>query len=150
MKNRNKIIILLLFILLFFTSCEEINGVLGLLPKFDSTLPNNISGKWVYFENEEDRSGDENEASFTRQFIFDSKENKFSLSYVDKTQVNKSGSYSYSYKTYTITECNGVLTLRFDDGSVEEYDFYISSTAISGPEKLMLSDGLTYYYWGNV
>ena len=53
MRNRNKIIILLLFILLFFTSCEEINGVLGLLPKFDSTLPNNISGKWVYFENEE-------------------------------------------------------------------------------------------------
>lgn len=150
MRNRNKIIILLLFILLFFTSCEEINGVLGLLPKFDSTLPDNISGKWVYFENDEDRFGNEDYALFTKSYEFNSKEKNFSLSYFDKKWENKNGFYTLNYKTYTITECNGVLILRFDDGSVEEYDFYISSTAISGPEKLMLSDGLTYYYWGNV
>ena len=43
-------IVLSLLSLLVLSSCDDIKGVLEILPKFDSDLPNNISGSYAYFE----------------------------------------------------------------------------------------------------
>ena len=113
-------ICVLIFSLFMLTGCDDINAVISLLPKFDTTLPNNLDGKWAYFDSEEERLNNE----FSRQFTFDSKEQRFKLEISGVGTITKSGSYSIQYKTYTITECNGTLTLYYEDNSVEKYNFY--------------------------
>lgn len=137
-------ICVLIFSLFMLTGCDDINAVISLLPKFDTTLPNNLDGKWAYFDSEEERLNNE----FTRQFTFDSKEQRFKLEISGAGTITKSGSYSVQYKTYTITECNGTLTLYYEDNSVEKYNFYYKATAIDGPEYITLSNSGTYYYGG--
>lgn len=139
-----KVSIILLIILLLFTltSCEDISAVLSLLPKFDTSLPDNISGIWSYFDSEEEK----NDNHFARQFVFDSKEKKFT--YEEAIGTKKNGSYKVEYKTYAITECNGTLTLYFEDNSVVNHEFYYKATAIDGPEYIILSNDGTYYYGG--
>ena len=39
--------------LLILSSCDDIKGVLEILPKFDNSLPNTVSGSYAYFESEE-------------------------------------------------------------------------------------------------
>lgn len=135
---------MLIFSLFMLTGCDDINAVISLLPKFDTALPNNLDGKWAYFDSKEDRLNNE----FSRQFTFDSKEQKFKLEIAGVGTITKSGSYSVQYKTYTITECNGTLTLYYEDNSVEKFDFYYKATAIDGPEYITLSNSGTYYYGG--
>ncbi len=139
-----KVSIILLLILLLFTltSCEDINAILSLLPKFDTSLPNNISGKWAYYENEEYKAINQ----YSRLFTFDSKERKFT--YEDTIGIKKNGSYNVEYKTYAISECNGTITLYYEDNSVISYEFYYKATATDGPDYLVLSNNGTYYYRG--
>lgn len=135
--------ILLLFSLLMLSSCDDINAVLSLLPKFDSSLPNNISGTFAYFSSEENMDRGE----YDRVYRFDSRSGSFTLSVTGENQ--RSGKYKVEYRTYAITECNGTIVLAFDDGSSESLEFYYYATAVGGPEYIRLSDRKTYYYWGN-
>ena len=137
-------IILILFIVLslfILTSCDEISGIMSIFPKFSGTLPNNIAGQFASFESEEAKKS----GIYSRLYKFDSRNGTFSF---NDESVSLKGTYSVSYKTYAITECNGIITLTYENGCVDEMDFYYYATAVDGPEYLMLSDGRTYYYWG--
>lgn len=140
--RKASIILFIILSLFTLTSCEDINAILSLLPKFDTSLPNNISGKWAYYDGEEEKALNH----YSRLFTFDSKEKKFK--YEDTFGTKKNGSYNVEYKTYAITECNGTLTLYFEDNTVISYEFYYKATATDGPEYIVLSNNGTYYYRG--
>ncbi len=139
--------LLLIVVSLFaLTSCDDVKSLMGLIPKFDGNLPNNIAGTYAYFRNDEEKA----DYAYSKLYKFNSKENTFTET-VDTT--TRGGTYTVSYKTYAITECNGTLTLNFDSGSSEIYQFYFYATAVDGPEYIRLADddGIykDYYYWGN-
>lgn len=139
--------IVLIISLFSLTSCDDIKSLMSLIPKFDGKLPNNIAGSYAYFRNDEERDA----GTYSKLYKFNSKENTFTET-VDTT--TRKGSYTVSYTTYAITECNGTLTLNFEDSPSEIYQFYFYSTAVDGPEYLRLAEvGSTiykiYYYWGN-
>lgn len=137
-------VVLSLVSLLLLSSCDDVKGVLELLPKFDSNLPNNISGSYAYFDSEEAKDRGE----YTRLFTFDSKENTYTFTFsTDEGVIKDSGKYSVRYTTYKITECNGVISLENQDKEKRDISFYWYSSALSGPEYLMLDDGRTYLYW---
>ena len=56
----------------------------------------------------------------------------------------ETGSYSVQYTTFTVTECNGKISLFLDDGKKKSRNFYWSASALSGPEYLLLDDGRKY------
>ncbi len=144
MRNRKKFLALILavFSLIMLTSCDDMKALFDLIPKFDGNLPNNISGKFAYFASEEDKAS----GTYTKYYSFNSKEGTF----VEREENTiKTGNYKVSYKTYAITECNGTITFTYDDESEVALDFYYYATAVDGPEYMKLSDGKTYYYWGN-
>ena len=147
MKSKYKIkriLFFVLFLLFLFSSCDEINGVMGLLPRFDSNLPNNISGTYVYFESEEAKDKGE----YNSLLCFDSKEGTFTYTFSNEEGVKtERGKYKILYKTYKTTECNGNITFVFEDGREKDSSFYWYASALSGPEYLMLDDGRTYLYW---
>lgn len=128
--------------LLTLTSCDEVRGVLSIFPKFSGTLPNNIAGQFAYFDSDEAKKG----GIYSRLYKFDSSNGTFTVS---DEALSLKGTYTVSYKTYAITECNGTISFTFENGGTDELDFYFYATAVDGPEYLMLSDGRTYYYWGN-
>ena len=136
------IVLLAVLSLISLSSCDDMKALMDLIPKFDGNLPNNISGQYAYFRTEEDKAA----GIYTKLYSFSSKTGIFTAK--DESAV-RSGKYEVSYKTYAITECNGTIKLSFDDGSTESYDFYYYATAVDGPEYIRLSDGRTYYYWGN-
>ncbi len=144
---RKRFALLFIVISLFtLTSCDDVKSLMSLIPKFDGNLPNNIAGSYAYFRSEEEKTNHE----YSKLYKFNSKENTFTETVGTTT---RSGSYTVSYKTYAITECNGTLTLRFDTDASEIYDFYFYATAVDGPEYLRLADAdgayKIYYYWGN-
>ena len=128
--------------LVALTSCDDMKALFDLIPKFDGNLPNNISGKYAYFASEKDKVA----GIYTKYYSFNSKDGTFIE--IEENSM-KTGKYSVSYKTYAITECNGTIVFTYDDESEEHLDFYYYATAIDGPEYIKLSDGKTYYYWGN-
>lgn len=145
--SRRRLLLSVLFVSLFtLTSCDMMNTLKGVIPKFDGNLPNNIAGSYAYFRSDEEKTNGE----YSKLYKFNSKENTFTETVGTTT---RSGSYTVSYKTYAITECNGTLTLRFDTDASEIYDFYFYATAVDGPEYLRLADAdgayKIYYYWGN-
>lgn len=139
-----KLILPLIIILITLTGCEEINGVLGLMPKFDSSLPNCISGKFAYFESEADMSMGE----YTTLYTFDSREGTFSRIESGSGAAMEKGTYRVMYRTYGITEANGTIRFTFEDGNTMETGFYYAATAIGGPDHIILSDQRKYVYWG--
>ncbi len=135
---------LLIVILITLTGCEEINGVLGLMPKFDTSLPNCISGKFAYFETDAERSSGE----YTVLYAFDGRQGTFTRSESGSGVSVKKGTYKVIYRTYGITEANGTIRFTFEDGKSEDSQFYYSATAIGGPDHIILSDQRKYVYWG--
>ena len=143
-KMKRLSILFLVLFLLVLTSCDEINGVLDLMPKFDSSLPCVISGSYAYFESEEA----EERGEYTQLYVFDSKEGKYTYTLSTEDGIKmETGSYSVQYTTFTVTECNGKISLFLDDGKKKCRDFYWSASALSGPEYLLLDDGRKYIYW---
>lgn len=141
-----RLLIVLLSILMLFTltSCEEIEAVLGLIPKFSTEIPNLVAGKFYSFTTEE------NEALgiFNDGYIFNSQELTFE--YIAE-EVSKKGTYEVKYSTFAITECAGKLYLRFESGEAEIFDFKLECTANGGPEALYLNKELgQYIYMGDV
>ena len=144
---RKRFALLFIVISLFtLTSCDDVKSLMSLIPKFDGNLPNNIAGSYAYYTSEYNKG----EGLFSKLYKFNSKENTFTETVGTTT---RSGSYTVSYKTYAITECNGTLTLRFDTDPSEIYDFYFYATAVGGPEYLRLADAdgtyKIYYYEDN-
>ena len=138
-------IFLVVMIMVFLSSCDQVTGLVELAPKFNTSLPNAISGEYAYFETEEDRENGE----FTRLLSFSSSTSTFKdTRSLQGGIVTRNGSYSVSYSTYDITECNGTILMEYEDGEKSEVGFYFYATAINGPEYLVLSDGRTYWYWG--
>ena len=136
---------LVVMIMVFLSSCDQVKGLVELAPKFNTSLPNAISGEYAYFDSEEDRENGE----FTRLLSFSSSTSTFKdTRSLQGGIVTRNGSYSVSYSTYDITECNGKIVMEYEDGEKSEVGFYFYATAINGPEYLVLSDGRTYWYWG--
>lgn len=140
---RKKLILFMIIVCSIFalTSCDDVKALMELVPKFDGNLPNNIAGKYAYFASEVDKEA----GTYTTLFSFDSKEDTFTESFEGGA---KSGKYIVDYKTYAITECNGTITLKYDDGNIESHQFYFLASAINGPEYIII-DKKQYYYWGN-
>ena len=137
------IVVLAVLSLMSLSSCDDMKALMDLIPKFDGNLPNNISGKFAYFRTEEEKAA----GTYSKLYSFKSKDGTFT---VTDESSSRSGKYSVSYKTYAITECNGTISFVYDDdGSASSLDFYYYATAVDGPEYIKLSDGRTYYYWGN-
>lgn len=139
---RKKCLLLLsaVALVLTLTSCDQIESLTKVFPRFDSKLPNNVAGKYAYYKTEEDRKARE----YTTLFIFTSSDGTFT----EKTETEeKKGSYSVNYKTYAITECNGTINLNYESGSSESLEFYFYATAVGGPDYIILGDK-TYYYAG--
>lgn len=138
--NRKYILLLItLIFVILLTSCDKVESLTKLIPKFDNKLPNNIAGKYVYFENEENK-----EDGFTTRLTFTSSEGTFTE---EAGTTERKGTYTVNYKTYAITECNGTINLNYESGNSESYEFYFYATATGGPEYIMLGDK-TYYYEG--
>lgn len=130
--------------LLILSSCDDIKGVLEILPKFDKSLPNTVSGSYAYFESEEKKDKGE----YTRLLTFNSKDETFTFVLSDENGVKtEKGKYKVQYNAYKITECNGTITFLFDDGRKKDSSFYWCASALSGPDYLMLDDGRKYLYW---
>ena len=126
MRKRIFILFLVTFSL-FLSGCDEINQLMTLVPKFETDLPNVFSGKFAYY-------ADENEL-----YEFDPIEKTFT--YMDtetSTENPKTGSYTYSYIDFIITECNGYLNLYFDDDTTQVYGFRYEATATGGPVSITL------------
>ncbi len=136
--RKRLLLTIIMMLLLVLTSCEEIEGILSILPKFDGNLPNNISGEYAYYASEADKKNH----IYTRLYVFNSKDNTFS-EYTETTE--RSGTYTVKYKAYAVTECNGILTFDYENGTSESYSFYFYATAVNGPEYIIFGDR-TYYY----
>ena len=146
-KFRNKIILLTIAVCFLFSSCDEVESILGLIPKFDGNLPNVISGKFAYYEDEDYMGVD---GGYTTLYSFNSQDGTFirrdATGFSD--QIERSGTYEVEYYTFTTTESNGVIHLYYDDGEKINLEFYFKATATKGPEYIKLSDSKTYYYEG--
>ncbi len=139
-----KIFLVLLSTLFLFTltSCAEIEAILGLIPKFDTELPNLVSGRFAKISG---GNGSEKE-----QYLFNSKTGTFEFLEEEQVEGRDKGTYSVEYSVFAITECAGKLTLRFENGEVQVYEFKLECTATGGPEALFLGDkSNVYYYWGD-
>ena len=66
-------IFLVVMIMVFLSSCDQVKGLVELAPKFNTSLPNAISGEYAYFDSEEDRENGE----FTRLLSFSSSTSTF-------------------------------------------------------------------------
>lgn len=132
MKKNVLIVISALIFLLFLTGCDQINGLVELIPSFDENLPNVFSGIYTYYENETD-------SGYTEYIEFEPVEKTFTYDTSDAEP--RTGKYEYTYSDFQITQCNGYLTLNFDDGEVITYGFLFESTAIEGPTRLTLRLG---------
>ncbi len=66
-------IFLVVMVMVFLSSCDQVKGLVELAPKFNTSLPNAISGEYAYFETEEDRENGE----FTRLLSFSSSTSTF-------------------------------------------------------------------------
>ena len=141
---RRKLLLGILLLLFLFanTSCDMMETLKGVIPKFDGKLPNVISGKFAYFEDETAKSY----GTYSKLYSFNSSDNTFSIK-LENEESGGSGSYLVKYSKFTITENNGIIYLFYEDGAVEILEFYYYATATNGPEYITLSDG-TYYYWG--
>lgn len=139
MRKKLLTIIIISIALLTLTGCEDIMNV---LPKFEASIPNVITGKYVYFANETDRSNNQ----YTELYSFNGKDKSFMLNLSDG--VVKEGSFSYEYKSFAISEASGTLKLSFKDGEKKELSFYFKANSVNGPEYMLL-DGVRYEYWGN-
>lgn len=141
MKKKYILLLITLIFLSLLTSCDKVESLTKLIPKFDSKLPNNVAGKYAYYNSETDRK--EN-VGYITLFTFTSPEGTFT----EKTgTTERKGTYSVNYKTYAITECNGTINLNYENGNSESYEFYFYATATGGPEYMMLGDK-KYYYEG--
>ncbi len=140
MKKRYLYILILILLIFTLSSCDEVSSLMSLVPKFERSLPNNIAGKYAYYSSEENKEANE----YTTLYTFSSKEGTFTK---DTEDGVKEGAYSVEYKTYAITECNGTITLTYENKTKEEYEFYFYATATKGPEYIMLGSR-TYYYEG--
>ncbi len=134
MKKLLQSAILILISLLFLTGCDEVNTIVDLIPSFDENLPNVFSGIYTYYENEAD-------FGYTEYIEFDPVEKTFTYDTSEAGVEPRNGKYEYTYSDFQITQCNGYLTLNFDDGEVITYGFLFESTAIEGPTRLTLRLG---------
>lgn len=128
------LLISLIIFLFVFSGCEYIEAIPDLIPSFESSLPNVFSGKYAYYETEEDSVG--SVKKYIHLFEFDNINNTFI--HKEAGEPDKKGTFSYSYNEFIITECNGYLTLNYEDGSVERYGFLYQASAVGGPQTLTL------------
>lgn len=140
-----KIRIVLLFVLsaFLFSSCDEIEGIIAVLPEFSTDLPKVISGNYAYYENEDD-------VGYTTLYHFDPESGEFTRS--SAYEEEKRGTFSYEYERFAITECNGYITFTYEDGTKETYGFLYVATALEGPKTLSLKQNgveTVYEYKGN-
>lgn len=133
-------LIILLAIITTLAGCDQINKFKDLVPKFEGNLPNVISGPFVYFEDEKQKE----ENNYDEMYTFNSK----TMTFTKTTDKDESGTYSYKYDKFNITECSGEITLTFEDGRSETHSFYYVATAVDGPDFIRFDKGKTYYYWG--
>ncbi len=140
MKKKYILLLITLIFVTLLTSCDKVESLTKLIPKFDNKLPNNIAGRYVYLMDEKDKN-----AGFITRFTFTSSEGTFTEETTGTTE--RKGTYSVNYKTYAITECNGTINLNYESGNSESYEFYFYATATGGPEYMMLDDK-KYYYEG--
>lgn len=140
MKKKLLYISIILITALSLTSCDQVKSLMKIVPKFDNKLPNNVAGKYAYYRNEEEKEA----GKYTTLYNFTSTDGTFTKTTESGTEK---GSYTVKYKTYAITECNGTITLNYEEGSSESFEFYFYSTAVGGPEYIMLGSR-TYYYEG--
>lgn len=134
MRKRIFILFLVTFSL-FLSGCDEINQLMTLVPKFETDLPNVFSGKFAYYADE----NYESMKQYDELYEFDPIEKTFT--YMDtetSTENPKTGSYTYSYIDFIITECNGYLNLYFDDDTTQVYGFRYEATATGGPVSITL------------
>ncbi len=118
---------------LLFIGCDDMKSLMSLIPKFESSLPNVISGKFAYYENETDQS----QRIYTELYEFDPINRTFTHSVAGEDEERK-GSYTYAYSDFIITECNGFLTLAYEDGTSAAYAFKYEATAVGGPVSITL------------
>ena len=85
---------------------------------------------------------------YNRLLTFNSKDETFTFVLPDeKGMKTEKGKYKVQYHAYKIIQCNGTITFLFDKGRKKESSFFWCSSALSGPEYLMLDDGRKYLYW---
>lgn len=136
-KPRKMMTFIILSLSLVLTGCDEVNALIDLVPKFSSDLPNVISGKFAYYEDEQAAA----DKVYLELFEFDAVNRKFVHSVAG--EETESGTYSYSYLDFTILECNGYLTLSYVDGDQTRLSFKYEATAVGGPVSLTFrQDGL--------
>lgn len=127
-KIKNILIVLAMAFVL--TSCDDIKQIMSIIPKFETDLPNVISGKFAYFESPGD-------VGYSELLIFDPSTMEFSFENVESG--TQRGSYSYQYIDFNITICNGTLLLTYEDGRTERYGFLYEATATDGPSSITLN-----------
>ena len=109
---------LLTLSVLCLAGCDYISAIPQLMPSFDTRLPNIFSGRYAYYENEDD----EEVKRYTELLEFDNLENTF---------IRK-------YNEFNITQCSGYLTLHYDDGDNVTYGFLYQASATDGPVSITL------------
>lgn len=136
MRKLSKIVIFLGIVFLL-SSCDDIKQIMSLVPKFETDLPNVISGNFAYYEDESNK--------YSELYTFNSDTKEFT--YTNVYNGTKRGTYTYEYIDFNITICNGYLTLQLEDGNSEKYGFLYEATATDGPSSLTLNrNGQTRVY----
>ncbi len=146
MTKKIKILLCLFIVVSAFllTSCDEVDAVKSVIPKFSMSLPNVFSGAYVIYPENSESSGN---TGFTEAYFFNSKDSTFD--YSDASSFSSGNVFSYKYTTFTTTECTGVITLEFVNGQKKTLSFVWRATALRGPENLTLGS-VVYEYDGRI
>ena len=124
--------VLLTLSVLCLAGCDYISAIPQLMPSFDTRLPNIFSGRYAYYENEDD----EEAKRYTELLEFDNLEKTFIRNAAG--EAARKGTFSYSYNEFNITQCSGYLTLHYDDGDNVTYGFLYQASATDGPVSITL------------